>query len=101
MPVAKVAAVTEGGGVEVAPAVGRVEARLHLALAARRLRLTPAARAAGVTKDSAISFSHDRLQRVDLSMLARWCAALGCGVDELLVYVAPPADVEREGAPAR
>ena len=80
--------------------VGTVESRLHVVLAARRRRVTPAAREAGLSPSSAQALAGGRQTRVDLDVLARWCALLGCEVADLLVYV-PPAEVERESAAAR
>jgi DNA-binding Xre family transcriptional regulator len=72
--------------------VGTVESRLHVVLATRRRRVTPAAREAGLSPSSAQALAGGRQKRVDLDVLARWCALLGCGVADLLVYVAPPED---------
>lgn len=51
---------------------------------------------AGLAYDTAADLWHGRMQRVDRDVLSRVCAALGCSVGDVMVYVSDERKKEDE-----
>jgi putative transcriptional regulator len=63
-----------------------VRSMLSIRLGERRLKITELARQTGISRGTLTRLYHDEADRVDLDVLARLCAALGCSVADLLEY---------------
>ena len=63
-----------------------VRSMLSVRLGERRLKITELARQTGISRGTLTRLYHDEADRVDLDVLARLCASLGCGVGELLEF---------------
>lgn len=63
-----------------------VRSMLSVRLGERRLKITELARQTGISRGTLTRLYHDEADRVDLDVLARLCAALGCTVADLLEY---------------
>jgi len=63
-----------------------VRSMLSVRLGERRLKITELARQTGISRGTLTRLYHDEADRVDLDVLSRLCAALGCTVADLLEY---------------
>lgn len=63
-----------------------VRSTLSVRLGERRLKITELARQTGISRGALTRLYHDEADRVDLEVLARICAALGCAVGDLLEF---------------
>lgn len=63
-----------------------VRSMLSVRLGERRMKITELARNTGISRGTLTRLYHDEADRVDLDVLARLCAALGCTIADLLEY---------------
>ncbi|WP_235902886.1 helix-turn-helix domain-containing protein [Sandarakinorhabdus oryzae] len=63
-----------------------VRSMLSVRLGERRLKITEVARQTGISRGTLTRLYHDEADRVDLDVLARLCAALGCSIGDLLEF---------------
>jgi len=70
--------------------------RVSRLLGERRLSISEAARASGVSYKTVFDLYHDRTTRIDLGTIDRLCKALACTPNDLFEYVSAPAPQQRE-----
>ena len=63
-----------------------VRSMLSVRLGERRMKITALARETGISRGTLTRLYHDEADRVDLDVLSRLCAALGCAIGDLLEY---------------
>lgn len=63
-----------------------VRSMLSVRLGERRLKITELARQTGISRGTLTRLYHDEADRVDLDVVSRLCASLGCSVGDLLEF---------------
>jgi putative transcriptional regulator len=63
-----------------------VRSMLSVRLGERRMKITELARETGISRGTLTRLYHDEADRVDLDVLSRLCAKLGCSIGDLLEY---------------
>lgn len=69
-----------------------IRCRLSAILGERRIKMSELARQTGLAKGTILGLYHERVRKVDYSVLEKICKALDCQPGDLLVYV-PDEDV--------
>jgi len=64
-----------------------VHCRLSSILGKKRIKMAELARLTGVSKTTINAMYHDRVQKIDYSVLNRICKVLDCAVADLIEYV--------------
>ena len=64
-----------------------IHCKLSTILGIKRIKMAELVRMSNVSKTTINAMYHDRVQKIDYSVLNRICAALDCTVGDLIVYV--------------
>ena len=64
-----------------------IDCKLSTILGYKRIKIAELVRMSNVSKTTINAMYHDRVQKIDYSVLNRICAALDCTVGDLIEYV--------------
>lgn len=64
-----------------------IHCRLSAILGEKRMKMIECSRLSGVSNNTIVAMYHDRVTKVNYSVLNRLCEALECNVSDLLVHV--------------
>ncbi|MCL2696081.1 MAG: helix-turn-helix transcriptional regulator [Clostridiales bacterium] len=64
-----------------------VHCKLSSILGGKRIKMAELVRMTGVSSATVNAMYHDRVKKIDYSVLNRICKALNCSVGELIIYV--------------
>lgn len=64
-----------------------VHCRLSSILGEKRIKMAELVRMTGVSKTTVNAMYHDKVQKIDYSVINRICKSLGCTVSDLIEYV--------------
>jgi DNA-binding Xre family transcriptional regulator len=65
---------------------GEIHIRLRELLEQRNMKRNELARAANTRFEVVDKWYQDRVEKIDLDVLARFCFVLGCGIEDILEY---------------
>lgn len=63
-----------------------VHCRLSTILGEKRIKMAELVRMTGVSKTTVYGMYHDKVKKIDYSVIDRICRALECSVGDLIVY---------------
>lgn len=61
-----------------------IHCRLSTLLGERRIKMAELSRLTGVSKTTINAMYHDRVRKIDYSVLERICTSLDCGISDIL-----------------
>lgn len=69
-----------------------IECNLAVLLAKRKLKVSDAVKATGISQSTLLRLYHDRTTRIDFETIEKLCEFFDCGIEDLLTIKSNPSE---------